>query len=288
MSVTEYIKLAVYLVRPDTVFVRWISHALGDNLLLSVILPEARKKFPDKKIIVETKFPELFLHNPYVDWVTDKHIKTTKKFIKPKYRIYKETKKSIYEQMLSYVSDKKKGAPQLFLTEEETAKYATDEKYFVITPVGKMDFSANRKEWGFENFRRLAEMILATGKYKIAQIGSPKDKLLEGAKDMRGLPVRESASVIKNSCGFIGLEGGLMHLSRAVNVKSLIIYGGFINPEISGYDENVNIANLVDCSPCFTSEQRLTYCDSMKCMKQIKPEFVFEKLKENFFGECEQ
>jgi len=282
MIIVEYIKLLYYLFYPKSIFVRWISHALGDNLLLSVILPELRKKYPDRKIIVETKFPELFLHNPYADWVTDKHLKTTRKFIKPKYRIYEDTTKSIYEQMLAYVSEEKKGYPAIFLTGQEISKHKSNKKYFVVAPIGKISFSANRKEWGFEKFQALVNMIKKKTEYSVVQIGSANDKLLEGVTDKRGLPIRESASVIKNSAGFIGLEGGLMHLAKAVNKDSVIIYGGFINPEISQYENNLNIVNLIECSPCFTSEKPLTYCDSMKCMNEITVDYVFSKLKEKF------
>ncbi len=283
MIIFEYIKLFYYLFYPKSIFVRWISHALGDNLLLSVILPELRNKYPKRKIIVETKFPKLFLNNPYVDWVTDKHLKTTSKFIKPKYRIFENSTKSIYQQMLEYISDKKEGYPELFLTQEEVEKHKKKFKYFTITPSGKQAFSANRKEWGLEKFQGLVNLIKENSEYQIIQIGASDDKLLEGVIDKRGTAIRESASVIKNSDAFIGLEGGLMHMARAVDKDSVIIYGGFINPKVSQYDNNLNIINLVECSPCFTSEEPLTYCESMQCMNEISSDSVYEKIKEKYF-----
>ena len=283
MIVFEYILLFYYLLHPKAIFVRWTSHAMGDNLLLTVILPELRKKNPKAKIIVETKFPEFFLNNPNVDWVTNRHFKTTKKFIKPKYKIVAETSKSIYEQMLSYISDKKEGFPKLFLTETEIAKHKENYKYFVIAPLGKQAFSANRKEWGFENFQLLVEMISEKTDAKIIQIGAKSDKLLDGVIDKRGFPARESAVIIKNSIAFIGLEGGLMHLAKAVDKDSVIIYGGFINPEISKYKNNINVINLIECSPCFTSEKPHTICETMLCMKGISAESVCDKINEKYF-----
>jgi ADP-heptose:LPS heptosyltransferase len=270
------------LVHPNSVFVRWISHALGDNLLLSVILPELRNKYPNKRIIVETKFPDLFLNNPNIDWVTDKHFKTTKKFIKPKYRIFLDTTKPIIEQMLEYVSEKKVEYPQIFLSKNEIEKYRKDYKYFTITPIGKQAFHANRKEWGFEKFQKVVKLIKENSDFKFVQLGSSSDKLLEGVIDNRGLPIRDSAAVIKNSVGFIGLEGGVMHIAKAVNIDSVIIFGGFLNPKVTQYDSNINIVNLVECSPCLTSEEPLTHCDSMKCMNEISPEYVFNKIKEEY------
>ena len=283
MIILEYIKLFYFLFYPKSIFVRWISHAMGDNLLLSVILPELRNKYPKRKIIVETKFPVLFLNNPYVDWVTDKHFKTTSKFIKPKYRIFEDTTKSIYQQMLEYISDKKEGYPELYLTQNEIEKHKENYKYFVITPSGKLAFSANRKEWGIEKFQELVNQIKENSDYQIVQIGALDDELLDGVIDKRGLTIRESASVIKNSVAFIGLEGGLMHMAKSVQRDSVILYGGFINPQVSEYKNNLNIINLVDCSPCFTSEEPLTYCESMKCMNEISSDSVYENIKEKYF-----
>lgn len=283
MIIFDYIKLLYYLCHPKSIFVRWISHAMGDNLLLSVILPELRNKYPNRKIIVETKFPTLFLNNPYVDWVTDKHLKTTSKFIKPKYRIFEDTSKSIYQQILEYISDKKEGYPELYLTQNEIEKFKEESDFFAIAPSGKQAFSANRKEWGFEKFQELVSRIKESKDYQIVQIGAKDDELLKGVIDRRGLAIRESATVIHNSVAFIGLEGGLMHLARAVNKDSVIIYGGFINPKTSQYDNNLNAVNLVECSPCFTSEKPLTNCETMHCMSEISSESVFEQINKKYF-----
>jgi ADP-heptose:LPS heptosyltransferase len=50
---------------------------------------------------------------------------------------------------------------------------------------------------------------------------------------------------------FIGLVGFLMHLARAVNTRSVIVYGGRELPSQSGYTCNENITHLLPCSPCW-------------------------------------
>ena len=69
-----------------------------------------------------------------------------------------------------------------------------------------------------------------------------------------------------------------MHLAHAVQTPAIIIYGGFILPESSAYPENISIYNKVDCSPCYTSQKRMTNCYHMKCMKGISSELVIEKV----------
>ena len=74
-----------------------------------------------------------------------------------------------------------------------------------------------------------------------------------------------------NSLVFIGLEGFLMHLARAVNCRSVIIYGGRIKPSQIGYVANKNLYSPVECSPCWLRNP----CDhNRKCMDMITVEQV--------------
>ncbi|MBI9072005.1 MAG: hypothetical protein JEY94_10420 [Melioribacteraceae bacterium] len=281
----EYLKLFYYLLNPKTIFIRRFSKGMGDNLLLSMLLPKLRKKFPNKPIVVETEWPDLYLNNPYPTWVTAKHFTTTKRHIRPKYKIDSATEIPLYNQMMKYLGIDGKGAPELYLTDEEiiNVKNKYPFNYIVTCPEGKQSFTANRKEWGFENFQTLSKLL---GDVKVVQIGAKKDRLLENAIDARGLNIRESAAVIKNSMFFIGLEGGLMHLAKAVGAKAVILYGGFIKPEISGYDGFINLYNNVHCSPCFNSNKPHSICETMECFDGITPEYVYNTLvKEGLLNE---
>jgi len=277
----DYLKFIYYLLRPKVRFIRRTSDAMGDNLLLSVSLQGLRQKYPKHRIIIESKWKDLFINNPNVDWVTKYHISTTSRHLLPKYKIVKDTTFSIYQQISSYVSKDRIFYPEMFLKKEEiqNAQKKYSFPYISICPQGKSTFSANRKEWGFDKFQQLRNYFPTI---KFVQIGSKTDKLLNNTLDARGLKIRESASIIKNSLFFIGLEGGLMHLAKAVEKRSVIIYGGFILPEISQYEENLNIVNLVDCSPCFSSEEPHLDCLNKKCMNKISAEFVFEEIKKSF------
>ncbi|MCB0282427.1 MAG: glycosyltransferase family 9 protein [Calditrichaeota bacterium] len=277
----SYVKLFYYLLRPKTVFIRKRSGALGDDLLMSLVLPFIKKRYPEHKIIVEANWTDLFFNNPYVDWVTDKHLKTTRRHIKPKYYIDEKTKMSLYEQFMTSVGAQGKAYPELFLTDDELNDIHKrfNFPYIAICPHGKQKFSANRKEWGMENFQKLRNHF---NNYQFVQVGLKNDELLDGVHDGRGLMVRQSAAIIKNSLFFVGLEGGLMHLAKSVGKRSVIIYGGFINPEISEYEENLNIINMVECSPCFRSYKKMTVCDTMICMKGISPDDVAGKINNHF------
>lgn len=276
-----YLKLIYYLLNRRTVFLRCATQGLGDNLLLSAVLPYLRHKYSARPLVVETRWPELFKHNPNADWVTHLHMKTTARHIKPKYHIDCETRDSLYTQLMSKVGAEGEGFPEIFLTDEEVAEIGRrfPGEYWTICPKGKTTFCANRKEWGVENFQRLRDLMPGL---RFVQIGMPSDPLLDNVVDGRGLSVRQTAAAIRKSRCFVGLEGGLMHLTKAVGGRAVIIYGGFIRPEVSGYSENLNIYSPVSCSPCFHSDYSHDECKTMECMRAIRPEGVLELIIRKF------
>ncbi len=280
----ESFRLIYHLIDPKSIFLCGFSTGLGDCLMLSALLPHLKIKYPDRKIIVEIARPELFKNNPYVTFTTTKHYKTTKRHIKPRYHVEPKTNKHMIEQLLEHICVNSKGAPELYLNKNEkiNARNKYPFPYITICAQGKGGFTKNRKEWGVERFQELRDLF---PDYKFIQSGSKNDYLLKNVIDARGMPVREFAAVIYNSLFFIGPEGGLMHLTKSINKRSVILYGGFLKPEISGYAENLNIVSSPECSPCFYSSGEYKSCSTMKCMKSITPKIVYEKIIENFQNE---
>ncbi len=283
-SLVESIKLLWYLCSRNSLFICCFSSALGDTLLITGLISKLKKKYPSKKIVVELHkrsphLKALFFNNPDLSFVTCKHHCSTKRHLRPEYVVLDETEKSLYEQLAESIGLKDNAFPKLFFSEQElnSEKYERLNSYVAICPEGKQSFVANRKEWGISNFQ---EVIKLFPQIKFVQIGTPSVRLLNGVIDARGKEIRELSLIMKNADFFIGLEGGLMHLAKAVGTKSIIIYGGVIDPKISGYSENINIYNKVDCSPCFNSLFSRGKCETMKCMKGISVNIVVKEIKE--------
>jgi ADP-heptose:LPS heptosyltransferase len=279
----SYLRLAYYLLRPRTVFLRRTSNALGDNLLLTAVLPVLRRKYPHHRIVVETPWPQLFENNPYPDWVTDKHMKTTRRHIKPVYRVSGRGAVPLIAQMTAYVKSDPGASPEIYLTRAEIdwAKDHYPGEYIAVCPTNPREFCAGRKEWGVPNFQALRNLL---SEHRFVQIGMNADPLLENVVDARGLKIRHSAAVLHSSMFFLGLVGGLMHLARAVGTRSAIIYGGYEHPEITAYQGNLNFYNEVECSPCYDSHRAQQPCDTMKCMRGIDPDMVSEGIRRELLG----
>lgn len=237
--------------------------------------------------MVETPWPMLFDNNPWVDWVTTAHLTTTKRHIKPKYTVDSVLSPPILRQMLDYVDPQYDGKPQLFLRPEEIDEVTKElaSPYIAVAPCGKGGFSANRKDWGVEKFQRLRNVFPdATW----VQVGVRSDPLLENVIDTRHYSIRKAACVLQKSLFCVCLEGGIMHLAQSVKKKCLVIYGGHIHPQTTGYDSNINIGSSAVCSPCYHSDYPSKPCRDMRCMSAISVDFVAETIRTHFQDELLQ
>ena len=86
---------------------------------------------------------------------------------------------------------------------------------------------------------------------------------------------RKAAAVLSVCRAFIGTEGGLHHAAAAVKVPGVVIYGGFVSPEVTGYDMHRNLftGTGLGCG-------MRTHCEHCrKAMTAITPTMVMENLK---------
>ena len=171
--------------------------------------------------------------------------------------------------------------PEICLTEVEKDEYrAYHGSIAVQTSRKNPRYLFANKEWIPEYWEKLG--IRLVGMSKVVEVGSADDPPIPGATDLRGkTTLRQLASLMANVRIFVGLEGFLMHLARAVAVPSVIIYGGWISPRASGYADNINLFTALPCSPCgFTN-----HCEyDRECMRKITPERVAEAAQEILLG----
>ena len=76
---------------------------------------------------------------------------------------------------------------------------------------------------------------------------------------------------------FVGLEGFLMHLARAVECPAVIVFGGRSAPWQLGYVCNINIHSTISCAPCWRSND----CEfGRQCMHGISAADVIAAARE--------
>lgn len=260
--------------------------AIGDDLLCTIVLRELRKR-DSRGVWMMTSHPDLFTNNADVDAVVERNglypVLTRKMRGESRILHYVQTVPELDEDEqpdshIAAIMCKKAGIsgeiairPYVYLTESEKRRGRIVENQIAIHSSGRAArLHYSTKEWFPDRFQDVVNRLKDS--YNIVQLGSSADPPLTGVTDLRGkTSIRQSAAILSQSLVFIGLVGGLMHLSRAVDCRSVIVYGGRELPSQSGYIANENLTGVTPCSPCW----KYNSCDyDMECMRQISSESV--------------
>lgn len=255
---------------------------IGDQLLCSAIFRELRRR-GGRRLWLMTSAPALFERNNDVDavlpldWrVSALLARTGASRYRPAYtqrnpatdRDDPPSPRHFIAQMCyqSGIRGEVALRPYLSLAAAEQSAGAIGPNQIVIQSSGMAArYPIGNKEWLPERFAEVAATIAPTA--TLVQLGSAADPLLPGARDLRGqTTLRESAAILSQSRLYIGLAGLLMHLARAVDCRSVVVFGGREDPVISGYSCNENLFTAVPCAPCWLWNR----CDfDHRCMTAI-------------------
>jgi hypothetical protein len=269
---------------------------LGDELLLTCVAHELKKRDDNIKIWQVSSAYEILLYNPdyhKVFSMGDWHLRYSNllnsRRLKLRYSempIQGEYEVPVKEHILSVLSRKAgiKGQieirPHCHITEGEKVNFRYSGNQVVIQSVGPHSHHniMRNKIWPHDRFLDLVKMIRSShADINIIQIGSQNDLPLNKVLDLRGkTTLRESAAIISESDCFIGTSGLLSHLARAVDCRSVVIYGGREHSWQTGYICNENLDSFIDCAPCWHWNE----CDRGRvCMDMITAEKVFEAVE---------
>ncbi len=168
--------------------------------------------------------------------------------------------------------------PEIRLTAAEKSVGAPWAGAIVIQPSVRAAVRPNDlKEWWPDRWQAVVDALRP--RHRVVQVGGPADPLLAGVEDQRApaATLREVAAMLGHARLFLGLESGLMHLARAVDCPSVILFGGRVHPSQAGYDGFINLARTPACSPCW----RYNGCElDRQCMRDIAPEDVLAAIRE--------
>lgn len=274
------------------------GRSLGDSLLCTALFRELRIR-GHERLWMQTDYPELFENNPDVDRVVPydrTHRRLTVllggRAIYPIYAAYDPgtDRSEPPDRHIITVMCRKVGIggevrlrPYLHLTEAESASglYAGGQIAIQSSCLGAR-LPMQNKEWGAESFQVVASNL--RNRHPLVQIGGRGDPPLSGAVDARGASLRRSAAILSRSVCFVGLNGFVMHLARAVGCRSVIVFGGREAPWQSGYSANENLFSEVPCAPCWLWNR----CDyERRCLSAIEPTAVVQAVERQVprFGE---
>lgn len=157
---------------------------------------------------------------------------------------------------------------------------SADEKAFAERYRGRIIFEPHikhraspNKEWGWVRWNKLAWHMQEKGR-RITQVGPAGTSLLDGADFIETPTFRRAAAVLSVARAAVLPEGGLHHAAAAVGCRAVVIFGGYIGTEITGYDCHVNLG--ADGRDACGMRVPCEHC--RKWMDGITPEQVMREL----------
>jgi ADP-heptose:LPS heptosyltransferase len=161
---------------------------------------------------------------------------------------------------------------EIYLANNEIAFGDLNSGKIVLGPSVKIGASPN-KQWGIGNWQRLAVLLLSLG-VEIVQCGESSSLDFPGVRFIK-TTIREAAALLSYARVVICGEGALHHIAAAVGTPAVVIYGGYISPEVTGYDGQVGFfrGGGLGCGSRFLCN----HC--AQAMASIRPEEVFDAAK---------
>lgn len=252
---------------------------IGDQLLATGLARGARDRgrqiaFGDtKKLIWDQHSEQIFRHNPNICPPGREHKLQNVEWIKfyKGHRLYNRQEKGRW--IWNY--DFKAIPGEIYLSRDEKAAAETTGSGFVLiepnAPIYKSVFP--NKQWPTSRFDLVARMLQNEG-YEVAQFSGNGRHRIPHARQIKTTSFRNALAIMKHAALYIGPEGGLHHGAAAVNRPAVVIFGGFIPPDVTGYDTHVNLTggaeacgSLVKCEHC------------QQAMQKISAEEVFDAAK---------
>ena len=262
---------------------------VGDALMAVGEVKELKKKHPNAKFIIgdgnRSYWNEVFDNNPNIIRGSEKknyneiiwiqnyegnrpYINYGDGFAKDKYnwKKYKALKGEFY-----FTKDEIIIAEKLITTIRNNIG---KKKIIFIEPHVKKRLGYQNKDWGFHNWQKVVKELSSL--YTFLQITYAERKPIKGSINIHGLNFRTSSAILSMCDLFVGLEGGMMHAAAATNRKAVIIWGGHISPDITGYDYHNNLYSKHPSSPCGSKNicmhclEELNKISTYKIIKEIK------------------
>lgn len=166
---------------------------------------------------------------------------------------------------------------ELYLTDEEKAFGAKYSGRVIVEPNIKPGASPN-KQWGWVRWNKLAWLLGERG-IRVTQLGTGGIPQLQGVEFMDTASMRLAAAVIERAKACVLPEGGLHHVAAVFETPSVVIYGGYISPAVTGYADQVNLFASSDEHPLGCG-MRVPCRHCEMAMASISPETVAKRLME--------
>lgn len=260
---------------------------MGDEIMATGIAKKlyaetgAKVAFGNPKgVLKKTIYPIIYANNPKVI-IHGQELRDTKNVVWSDYckghRTYIaniETSKK--EKRYRWNYDFKAEPGEFFYSNFEKKKIIErriKEKYIVVEPHSKMGGAKDNKQWPWKRFQQVVDILSEEITVYQPHYGKPK---LNNTTPVVTNGLRMLSLFINDSAGFLCNEGGVHHAAATVGSKGVVIFGGFISPEITGYDFHTNLftggeacGSRYSCKHCKAAMEAIEVDEVVEHMRNI-------------------
>ncbi len=156
---------------------------------------------------------------------------------------------------------------EIFLNQSEIAAgKRIGERFILIEPnVPPHKTATHNKQWPIERFQVVADELLGQGLRVVQPIYQNARYRLDHVQKVETKSFRDTLAIMTNAAIYIGPEGGLHHGAAAVGKPAVVLFGGFIPPQVTGYAMHTNLTggaqacgSLSPCQHCQTALMAIT------------------------------
>ena len=278
----------------------------GDDLLITDLAAKIKKKYPERQIVIgnfakkQAYHSIIYENNPNISDCRnlDKNKPVHIIDYHPGNRPYIDYEKSTVNNYVwnenfkpipgeIYFSEKEKTDAERILKEskifwKKTNNYQYKKIIFLETSSTKINdkqfnIKHRNKDWGYENWKNLIDNIKKD--YLIIHSVHNKTKEIKGVFAPKNIDFRLSCAIMNECDMYIGPEGGFGHVAAALKKKAVLYFGGWISPNVIGYDFHENIYFENKNSPCGKYRDFCNHCNEAR--KQITVSIFEEKIRNN-------
>lgn len=169
---------------------------------------------------------------------------------------------------------------EMFFTDRELsyARKVVKKGFVLIEPyVPAYKGCASNKTWPLERYITVVQSLKRKG-HNVQQFRHTGGTL-PGVGTIQAPTFRHALAVLSQAALYVGPEGGLHHGAAAVGIPAVVIFGGFIPPQVTGYDSHTNLTGGAEACGSLTP---CVHC--AEAMLAIKSKHVIDAAKE--FLEC--
>lgn len=148
----------------------------------------------------------------------------------------------------------------------ETAYAKNAGQGFVVIEPNLPEFKTcgPNKQWPVERYDKLARYLRKTNQ-QIVQFYYNSGHRIPYAKQIKTQNFRQALAIMARAALYIGPEGGLHHGAAAVGIPAVVLFGGFIPPQVTGYKTHTNLTggaeacgSLDRCEHCRAAMEAIT------------------------------